>query len=198
MPRRNRVKRAGGARFWVQLEHWLLDTPSWRHLSTNARVIYVEIKRRYNGKNNGLISLSAREAGEAVNASQQTGARALVELSDHGFIEITEDSTFNRKVHIARRYRLTEAADDRPGFPKAASKDFLKWSADPPEKSKTQFHGCDATVSPMEHEPAKRGVLTVNSSMGGTVKPETSVSQFHGRNSIRLSASQPLNRRAAS
>ncbi|WP_338722385.1 hypothetical protein [Devosia sp. XK-2] len=198
MPRRNRhPKRSGGARFWVQLEHWLLDTPAWRHLSANAKVIYVELKRRYNGKNNGEISLSAREAGDAIGASQQTGARALTELSTHGFVEVTEDSSFNRKVHVARRYRLTEVADDRPGLPRTASKDFLRWSGETAAKSKTQFHGCDATVSSMERHSTKKPTLAANSSTHGTVKVEKAISQFHGRNSIRYQPASPSKREAS-
>jgi len=198
VPRRNRVKRAGGARFWVQLEHWLLDTPAWRHLSANARVIYVEIKRRYNGKNNGLISLSAREAGEAINATHHTGARALAELLEHGFLAVTEDSSFSRKVHIARQYRLTEVADDRPGFPREVSKDFLRWAELAPAKSKTQSHGCDATVAQVIRDEAKTPKFVSHSRMGATVKPQTAIQQSHPCDTIRLSASQPPNRRAAS
>lgn len=122
-----RDKRAGGARHWVQLEHYLMDTPAWRALSANAKVIYFEVKRRYNGKNNGLISFSSREAGEALNASHQTGSRALTDLQEHGFLEVTEDSTFKRKVKLAREYRLTEKRDDRPGLEAPPTKDFLAW-----------------------------------------------------------------------
>lgn len=194
--RRNRVtKRPGSARFWVQLEHWFLEVPAWRALSTNARTIYIELKRRYNGKNNGLLSLSAREAGEIINATHHTGARALVELKDLGFIDVTEDSTFNRKVHIARQYRLTEAADDRPGVSRQPTKDFLRWV--PPAKSKTQSHGCDTAVSPMRHEEPKRPPKPQNSSTRATVEAETPIPQSHPRDTIRLSASQGPSRRAS-
>ncbi|MEO6014057.1 MAG: hypothetical protein ABIQ30_10795, partial [Devosia sp.] len=136
--RRNRTtRRAGGATHWVQLEHYLLDCPAYLALSSNARSTYTALKRRYNGKNNGLISFSAREAGDALRSSHHTGARALIELQQHGFIEVTENSTFDRKVHLSRQYRLTEAEDDRPGLPRKATKEFMSW-IDP--KSKTQSH----------------------------------------------------------
>lgn len=101
---------AGGAKHWVMLEHYLLASPAWCDLSANARVVYVELKRRYNGKNNGMLRLSTREAAAIIKAeaSNDTGARALTELADHGFIAVTEDSTFNRKVHVARSYRLRQ------------------------------------------------------------------------------------------
>jgi hypothetical protein len=128
LSRRGRGKPAGGARHWVMLEHYLLDHIAYRSLSSHAKSIYTELKRRYNGKNNGLIVFSTREAGAAINAGNDTGARALIELQEHGLIVVTEDSTFNRKVHAARNYRLTEAADDRPGHNRIASKEFLKWT----------------------------------------------------------------------
>lgn len=125
---------AGGAKHWVMLEHYLLACPAWCDLSANARVVYVELKRRYNGKNNGMLRLSTREAAAIIKAeaSNDTGARALTELTDHGFIAVTEDSTFNRKVHVARSYLLTEAASDvlvAVGEKRLmATKDFLRWT----------------------------------------------------------------------
>lgn len=122
-------RKAGGAKHWVMLEHYLLATPAWRALSANARALYVEVKRRYNGKNNGMISFSARDAGDALNASHHTGARVLQELQQHGFIAVTEQSSFDRKVKIARGYRLTEARDDRPGLEAPPTKEFARWIA---------------------------------------------------------------------
>ena len=132
--RKRRTRRpAGGAMHWVMLEHYLVDCAAWRDLSANARVVYFDIKRRYNGKNNGTIRFSAREAMQTLNAkSSDTGARALIELVDHGFIVVTEDSSFTRKHQIARSYRLTEAANDlplAPGESRVATKEFLKWPA---------------------------------------------------------------------
>lgn len=111
------------------LEHYLLDTPAWRHLSANARAVYVDLKRRYNGTNNGAIAYSSRDAGAALNAHHATGARALIELQDHGFVAITEQSSFERKLKIAREYRLTEARDDRPGLEAPPTKEFIRWRA---------------------------------------------------------------------
>lgn len=183
-------QRANGAKFWVQLEHYLLDTVAWRTLSANAKVTYVEVKRRYNGRNNGMISISAREAGDAIGASHHTGARALVELQEHGFIEVTEDSDFRRKVRVSRNYRLTEAADDRPGRGRSPSKDFIKWGPTTGPKFRTQSHPCDATVSPMIRDPDQSGTNGNDSRTDATVNPISRVSQSHPRDTYRLSASQ--------
>jgi hypothetical protein len=191
-----RGKGRGGPSF-VQLHHWLLSSPAWRALSANARCIYIELKGRYDGRNNGLISLSAREAGDAIGSSHHTGNRALTELVEAGFIEVAEQSDFNRKVKIARSYVLTEVPDDRPGRSRIASKAFLRApqnlkhslmgehhslthetvSAKTGSKKPEQSHPCDcdppiSVIHSLTHETHihlshRRGVPDVN----GTAPP---------------------------
>jgi hypothetical protein len=132
-------QRAAGAKHWVMLEHYLLTTPAWGALSANARSLYIEVKRRYNGRNNGMIAFSARDAGDTLNASHHTGARVLQELQDHGFLAVTEQSDFKRKVKVAREYRLTEVRDDRPGLEAPPTKEFARWR--PPENLKVSRTG---------------------------------------------------------
>ena len=127
--------KAGGAKHWVMLEHYLLATPAWRALSSNARSLYVDLKRLYNGKNNGELTMSSREAGELLNATHHTGARTLAELEEHGFIAITAKSNFTRKVKLATQYRLTEKRDDRPGLEGPPTKEFLKWRPPAPSEN---------------------------------------------------------------
>jgi hypothetical protein len=123
---KDRFKRANGAKHWVQLEHYLLECAAWKALTPNARIVYIEIKKRYNGRNNGMLALSSRDAGDAINASHNTGARALRELVEAGFLVICTGSSFNRKVRLATEYRITEARDDRDGFDPLPTKDFMK------------------------------------------------------------------------
>lgn len=130
---------------FVQLPIWVLQSPAWKHLTPNARCIYVAVKERYNGKNNGEISFSAREAGEALNLSHHTGNRALAELIEHGFLEVTEESNFNRKAKLARCYMLTELPDDRPGMSRIALKTFMRWQP----KIQNTVSPMSGTVSPM-------------------------------------------------
>lgn len=157
MTRRRANKRAGGAKHWIMLEHYLLDTPAWRALTPNAKAVYIELKRRYNGKNNGLLSYSSRDAGDALGGKHHaTGARALIELQEHGFIAVTEDSNFNRKTKEAREYRLTEVRDDRPGLEAPPTKEFVRWRE--PENSKHSRMGArDSRTDATERE--KTGVL---------------------------------------
>lgn len=119
----------------MQLHEYMLACPSWRALSSNAKVLYQELKRLYHGKNNGDLAMSSRHAGELLNGSHHTGARALAELQEHGFIAITVKSNFTRKVKLATLYRLTEERDDRPGLEAPPTKEFMKWRPLAPSES---------------------------------------------------------------
>lgn len=120
------AKRRDRTAKFVKLEEWMMRSPGWCALSANAKVVYLELKRRFNGANNGTISISTRQAAIVLNKSNDTGARAIQQLLEFGFIAVTADSDFNRKVRVARQFRLTELPDNRPGVVSAPTKDFMK------------------------------------------------------------------------
>jgi len=45
----------------LRLDHYLLDCPAYRHASTAARTILIELLRRFDGGNNGLITFGGKE-----------------------------------------------------------------------------------------------------------------------------------------
>ncbi len=140
-----RGRKSSGPPF-VQLHKWLMATAAWQHLAPNDRCVYIAIKARFNGTNNGTIAFSAREAGAAINASHHTGNRSLNSLVEHGFLTVTEDSDFNRKLKMARTYLLTELPDDRPNKSRIATKDFASWK---PPKIQNTVALVNSTVSPV-------------------------------------------------
>jgi hypothetical protein len=102
-----------GPRF-VQLFHWEMDSAAYRDLSGNARSIYIEIKRRYNGSNNGFIVYSVRQAADALKIGKTTAAKAFRELISHGFIVAEQRGAFHWKIDVsgerhrpASEWRLT-------------------------------------------------------------------------------------------
>ena len=119
---------------FIQLFHWMLDLPVWHSLSPRAVVAYLELARRYNGSNNGWLHLSVRELARAWNWSKASAGRAIEELVEKGFVEITRASGFNVKDRKgqAAEYRLTVFFCDRTQ--KAASKTFTKSKAQPPTR----------------------------------------------------------------
>ena len=82
---------------FVALPYNLLESDAWKDLSPEAALIYIEVKRRYNGKNNGDIPLSCREASVAAHCSKGTAGKKLAELVEHGFIKQVHKGRFRNR-----------------------------------------------------------------------------------------------------
>lgn len=123
----NKGRSTVGARH-VRLHHWLMKSWAWRALSPVERCTYLEIAKRYDGKNNGFIAMSCRDVAAELHVSKATAARALKQLERLGFVEVTTPGGFSRKVRHATEYRLTEHKCDRTG--QMASKPFMSWKPD--------------------------------------------------------------------
>jgi hypothetical protein len=110
----------------IRLQHWMLHSPAWRSLSTEARALYVQLAMRYIGTNNGRISYSVREGAEECRIGKSTAHRALNDLVDRGFMVATKHGAFSLKHKHASEWRLTEFNCDVTL--QAATKDFMKWT----------------------------------------------------------------------
>jgi hypothetical protein len=127
-------KRRGSTERFVGLRHWLLNSPAWRSLPCNARALYVELARRYNGRNNGHISYSVRQASQDLNIGKKAAVLAFRTLQDCGFIVRTKTGAFSWKtVCEASEWRLTEHPNDFPA--EHASKEFMRWRPPEPESN---------------------------------------------------------------
>ena len=125
---------------FVMLPRWVVRSPAWRGLSPNARAVYLELRDRFNGHNNGFIGLGCREAGEAINVGRNIANRAIKELKEGGFIEATAKGAFRQNGRRATDWLLTELPDDRTGH--SALKTFMSTGG---RKKLSPAHG---TVSP--------------------------------------------------
>lgn len=134
----------------------MLNTPAWKSLSGSAIAVYLELASRYNGVNNGDLHLSAREFIQGRQCSRQTATRAIAELVDRGFIEVTRDSGFNMKDRRrqARTFRLTVFFCDLTKSP--ASRAFTKWT--PKSSSKKHFTAPPRGRHGLTDEPEKKTV----------------------------------------
>lgn len=112
----------------------MLESEAWARLTTNARAVYLEVARRYNGKNNGFLALSVRDAAERCRINKDTAKRAFDELQALGFIECAVAGGFSRKVRHASEWRLTVARCDRTG--ERETKAFMRWRSEPPAENK--------------------------------------------------------------
>ena len=106
--RLNKKGRNNKSRF-VMLRYDIMDSPAYGALSTVERCVYLAIKRRFNGHNNGEIPLSCREAAELCNVSKNTASSAFRGIQEKGFVSVTVEAGFNQKGgRRSRRWRLTE------------------------------------------------------------------------------------------
>ena len=93
-------------------------------MKPGPRALYVELKRQYNGNNNGRIFLSHREAANALSIGRDTVGRHYKELVERGFLSVTRGHFLGPDgVGQAALYALTEEALD--GCP--ATKKFMLW-----------------------------------------------------------------------
>ena len=127
MSRRKPYKhhKKGAGRF-VQLHHWLMDSEAWRTMKSEPRQLYVELKRRYTGSNNGKIRLSHREASEALGVKRNTVGPWFRELEERGFIRMTRALYLGPSgVGLASEWAPEEepTPDGKP-----AGKAIMKWT----------------------------------------------------------------------
>lgn len=109
---------------WVGLPHSVFYSASYRAMSGNGRSLLWEMIGRYNGYNNGELSLSVRDAQRMLGlGSDAAVTRAFKEIEAHGFAVTVEKGAFGRKVRHATTWRLTF----RPSREESATHDYLRW-----------------------------------------------------------------------
>ena len=98
---------------FVKLTYPLIESQAWRWLRPISQALYIELRRRYNGLNNGRISLSLSEAAHILKASKSSISKALKQLETHGFIKLIKKGYFTSRM--ASEFALTDEQLD--GFP---------------------------------------------------------------------------------
>jgi len=84
-----KIFKRGNGRF-IQLDHSLYDCPAWQALKPGPRALYLEMRRRFYGFNNGRIFLSQRDAAKALNVGRDTVEKYRADLVAKGFIVKTK------------------------------------------------------------------------------------------------------------
>lgn len=82
-------KKKGAGRF-VQLPEHLMQTEAWATLKPGPVALYVALKRRYNGRNNGRLILSYRDAAKLLNVHRNTITGYFRALEERGLIHMTQ------------------------------------------------------------------------------------------------------------
>lgn len=89
MARKGYKKQKRGVGRFVQLPEWVQASPAWATLPPGPRALYIELKRRFNGTNNGEIFLSHRDAAAALAVHRNTVGPWFKALEERGFIYLT-------------------------------------------------------------------------------------------------------------
>lgn len=121
-------KKVGCLPQFVPMLHQTMDGEAWLALTPTAKALYPFIKRRagHQGKFNGAVICSVREAATYLGVHKDTAARALQDLQRKGFIVAVDVGRLGINGEgKATTWRLTEMGafgEHRP------SKDFERWS----------------------------------------------------------------------
>lgn len=121
----SKYKRKGAEQF-LPIPYAMARSAAWRSLRGTAIKVYVELRLRYHGGNNGKLSLSMDEASRLLGMSKSTAQAAFSELIDKGFIKMTKRGAWYGRQ--ASEYAVTDRRLD--GHP--ATNDWKHWK--PPQK----------------------------------------------------------------
>lgn len=117
---------------YITLTRWEFKCPAFRALTGDQSRVYMAMRFRYNGRNNGEIRFSSRDAGDAIGKSYSTGARAVLRLTALGFIKPHRDYTYGQK-RKCREYELTAISlkpAERASKLPVGTRDFMRWTSE--------------------------------------------------------------------
>ncbi len=139
---------------YVPLPYAQLKSPAWRSLSGPAVKLWLELHTRYNGGNNGRLTLSYAEAGEVLGMGKATVQRAYDELVAHGFLALeTEGNWYHRRAH---EWRLTTKPMQTPRGKQMASNEWARWRSEKTERG-SETEPSASSVVPFENRKPRHG-----------------------------------------
>lgn len=106
---------------FVALPFILIDSQAWQHLTSADKSVFITLKRRFNGVNNGNISLSVREIIACNKMSINTASKSLKHLQQKGFITLKQYGYFG--THTASTWKLN--TDKCDGY--SPSNEWKQW-----------------------------------------------------------------------
>ena len=111
---------------YAPLDYTFLRSDFFRQLPGAAVKVFLELRHRYNGYNNGKITLSLDECSRLLGMGKGTAQKALKDLADRGLIRRIKRGHFMGRK--AAEWELTTLPRD--GL--AATQDWKKWTAKKP------------------------------------------------------------------
>ena len=109
---------------FVQLNYLLIKSNAFKEVTGGAFKLYVKVRERFNGVNNGEIGFSVRDASNKLGISRMTASKYFKELEEKGFLKIKEKGSYNFKSRHATTWIITAERYNH----KAPSNDFMSWN----------------------------------------------------------------------
>ena len=113
---------------FVPIPYPMAQSPAWRSLSGQAVKVYVELHSRYNGSNNGDLSLSLDEASRLLHIGKATAQRAFRELELKGFLLMTKRGSWYGRM------ATTWSVTDKPLRGVRAADNWKYWNVNSGKK----------------------------------------------------------------
>jgi hypothetical protein len=163
----------------VRLEHSVLRTAAYRSLTPNARALLMEFAMLENGKNNGELFMSVRDAADRMGVGDpHTAGAALAELESAGFIALTKEAHFAVKAASGSRSRCWRLTwQSVPALSAAPTNDFTRWQPQNGKAHRRAVNGC-AALDRYEKKGAKRAAAAA--------ELQSAVRFFHTHNAERV------------
>jgi hypothetical protein len=87
--RRYRNRRGNAEEHYFALSYPMARSSAFRLLGGSALKVFIEVRTRFHGGNNGDLSLSMDEAARLLGIGKATAQRAFAELEEKGFLRMT-------------------------------------------------------------------------------------------------------------
>ncbi|MCK0142538.1 helix-turn-helix domain-containing protein [Aliiroseovarius sp. F20344] len=140
---------------YVPLPYSQLRSDAWRGLSGASVKLWLELHTRYHGGNNGALTLSYAEAGDALGMGKATVQRAYRELIEHGFLALErEGNWYHRRAH---EWRLTTKPMQTARGRAAPTNDWRTFLKAGKEKRGSETEPSAFTVVPFENRSSVAG-----------------------------------------
>jgi hypothetical protein len=125
-----KYKRSG--EHFIQIPTGLLNSPAWRVLSSSSKALFLDMRTKFKGANNGNIEATLSNLKHHGWVSATTLSKALKEIQVMGFIVCTRRGGIGRGVGVCSLYRFTDLASppfqDKGIAACAATKDYAKFA----------------------------------------------------------------------
>ncbi|MCP3971251.1 MAG: helix-turn-helix domain-containing protein [Rhodobacteraceae bacterium] len=142
---------------YAPLPYAQLKSPAWRSLSGAAVRLWLELHTRYNGGNNGRLTLSYTEAAEALGMGKATVQRGFKELETKGFILLVRKGAwYHRRAH---EWRLTTKPMQTAKGKVTATNDWRSWQPKKTERG-SRMEPSHPSVVPFQNPKAKHGSIS--------------------------------------